>query len=388
MPCDTNASTEVDHLFKDYKWQQIIGRPKNQKEKMFRIFLNAVFVMNLIRLAVLMWWPGEEKNRYLGNLMQSLGYNNSQMFFVTAVSYGIAVSTFLLVFSLAEYKGRKEFMDDISDLGNKAKEWNLSSEDQAKIKTTAIVIIKVCKVMIPMSGGVCYVILFLALVLKMSQTDSFTERVVLAFWYLFVISFCQRAVSVFYFVIMMQFISVQALRLRYKSLGRKLLEAKTDQDIIRFMDEHDQISTSCRAYNQSFKWMISAMNDLSTPAVAVTVYNVVYSNFTSLFEQINAYVFCSLLITSTLMIVFIPCGTARKSQAAYPALMSVGCRFRLSRTTRRRLLNFCKRISIQTIGHVGFSNGSTATFTESTAFENVFATITFWFLYATIKQNL
>lgn len=380
-----DSSKELASLYRDMKWQQVIGRPENISHWILKIFLNGVLVLAVIRFAILMSVPAASDITYLGNLMQVLGYNNSLMFFVTAFSYGTAVMTFQLVFELAEYRNQKQFLEDNFDLENKVKEWKVCEKEVKEIKTTAAMIIKLCRFMTTISGGICYLILFLALLISLQKVDLWTHRILLVFWYLFLCVFCHRAVTVFFFVIMMQFIPVQVLRLRYASLNRKLQEAKSDQDMIAIMDEHERISASCRAYNQSFRWMIAAINDLSTPAVAVTVYNVVYTDFGSQFDKVNAYIFCSLLITSTLMITFIPCGTARQSQAAYPALMSAASKLKLTHHTRIRMLNFCKRISIKTAGHVGFSDGTTRVFTKAAAIELVFDTVSMWFLYASMR---
>jgi hypothetical protein len=61
---------------------------------------------------------------------------------------------------------------------------------------------------------------------------------------------------------------------------------------------------------------------------------------------------------------------------------------RLSYFTRKRLLTFCKKLSKSTIGHTGFSVGSSATFTTGAAFQLVASTVSLWFLYASMQLGV
>ena len=385
-----NADKKLKSLYNDLFWQQAIGRPASQKQRMIKVLMNVILVFNAIRCAVIMWYPNlsREAKIYLGNLMEELGYNNSRMFYMTGVTFAGVVIAFQIVFELAEHRNHKEFLNDVFDLENKLQKWNLSAKEQNEMRANTVTLVAICRLMAVSGVSVTVLMLFVALVLKIRHAGSAAEIAIAVVWHPIISLYIYRQTTVFFYTLIILFVSVQVINLRYLSLNKDLERARTDAQFNRFMDRHDEVTLSCHKYNKTFKWMLFSVNNLSTPAVAVCIYNVVFSNFDSQLDRLNALVFCFLVTTCTLMITFIPSGTTRNAQSAYPVLMSAVTKVKLSYGTRRRLLIFCKRMSTLMTGEIGFSNGSQSTFTKLTAVEFLINLMGMWFMYASIRLGL
>lgn len=385
-----HADQKLNMVYHDLLSQQAIGRPTKGKEVLVKVLMNTIFVFNVIRCGVIMWYPNlsQEDKLLLGNLMEELGYNNSRMFYMTAVAFGLVVIAFQVVLELAEHRGNKDFLDDTFDLENKLREWNLTAEEQEEMKSRTAKLVVVCRLMAITGVSVTFLMLLIALILRVNKAHTVTEVVIAGFWYLIICLYVYRQTTVFFYTLIILFVSVGTINLRYLSLNQRVARIATESDLTSFMDRHDEVTMSCRKYNQTFKWMLFSVNNLSTPAVSVCIYNVVYSDFPSQLDRINAMVFCFLVTTCTMMITFIPSGTTRNARSSYPALMSLMVKIRLHYHTRQRLLTFCKRMSKDMAGEIGFSNGSQSVFTKLTALEFLLNLMGMWLMYAGMQLGL
>lgn len=200
-------------LYHDLYVQQAIGRPQTMKQVTVKVVMNSMFILNVIRCLIIMWCPNlsEGTKMLLGNLMEELGYNNSRMFYMTAVAYGVVVIAFQVLFEIAEYSdGEKdEFLTDAFDIENKLRQWDLSLHEQNEMRSKTVKLLLLCRLMAITGVSVTFVMLFIALILKLYAAPS--HVLIAIMWYPVICLYVYRQTTVFFYTLIILFVSVSAI---------------------------------------------------------------------------------------------------------------------------------------------------------------------------------
>lgn len=387
----SNADHSLNSLYAALRWQQAIGRPANSKELTIKILINLMAVLVTIRNLVILFFPriSEWTREYvMGNILETLGYNNSRMFYMTAVTFGPALFLAQILFEIAEYGGRKEFLDDVFGLEQRMPNWKLTQGEEKLLRQKTVVLVTLCRWMAGSGVTVAVMLVFAAFVLRIHYSHTFLQYTIALTWFVILSVYTYRLTTVFFSTLTIFAVSVISINARFDSLNSRLLSAQTEQDLISFMKGHNEVSIVCKQYNNTFRWMILTFNNLSAPAVAAGIYNVVYGKFEGRWDFLIAVGFSFMVTSCTIMSIFIPSNTTHVAQASYTLLMASTVKIRMSFWTRIRLLTFCKRLSTSHLpGEIGFSNGKAGTFTQVTAGGFLLNLMGMWFMYAGMRQN-
>lgn len=390
----TDTGRALADLHAGLRWQQAIGRPDTKRDLVVKVLFNVLAVVITIRNAVILGVPDLSewtREQVLGNILEQLGYNNSRMFYMTAVTFGSSLLLGQVLFEAAEYgsKQRKQFLEDVFGLEQLIPGWNMSPRQVTVLRQKLVILIRTSRLMAFTGVAVAVILIFVALVLRLRESRTVVQMLIACSWFLILSLYTLRLTTVFFHAMAIFAVSVITINSRYASLNAKLREnARDEHQLLHFMREHGEVTRCCKQYNRTYKWMILSFNNLSAPAVAAGVYNVVYGTFTSRWEHVNAVAFCFMVTACTIMSIFIPSGTSTIARASYPLLMSCTMKVRMCTRTRMRLLTFCKRMSESRIpGEIGFSNGDLEIFTRATAAAFLLNLMGTWFLYAEVRQN-